>query len=154
MNIYSVLINQVHPKERPQIASIQYASPGWLDLLLNPDVALNIAKSIGILLGTGVTAAATIKKINKIFIGINKQRRIAKIDDLKMSKMELKELARLTDQLAKSMGFSSLSKLDERTQDSEVSARLLSAHYRRMKIMADFVEEGKVKFPENLRDDS
>jgi len=153
VNIYTVLKNQVPHQERPQISSIQYASPGWIDLLLNPDVALQVAKSIGILLGTGVTAAATYKKINKIFLNINKQRREAKIADLKLSQSEVKELNKLSEQLAKSMGFNSLVKLNERTEDPEVSARMLSAHYRRMTIMSEFVKEGKVKFPEKLKDD-
>jgi len=153
VNIYTVLKNQIPPIERPQIVSIQYASPGWLDLLLNPDVALKVAKSIGILLGAGVTAAATYKQINKIFISINKQRRKAKIDNLKLSQSETKELNRLSEQLAKSMGFGSVSKLNERTKDPEISARLLSAHYRRMSIMAEFADQGKVKFPDKLKDD-
>src|ERR1700761_286110 len=36
VNIYSVLSSHVRPKDRPKIAEIKYASPGWLDLVLDP----------------------------------------------------------------------------------------------------------------------
>lgn len=153
VNIYTVLKHQVPSAERPQIASIQYASPGWLDLFLNPDVALQVAKSVSILLGTSVSAAATYRKINKILSGINEDRAKARNQQLKLSQVEAKELSKLTTLLAKDLGFESLDKLTERTGDPEVSTRLLMAHYRRMKQIGEFVTKGKAKFPTKLRDD-
>ena len=57
VNIYTVLRHQVPRRHQPSITSISYGSPGWLDILLNPDVALQVAKSVGILSGSTVMAA-------------------------------------------------------------------------------------------------
>lgn len=154
VNIYTVLQHQVPADERPQISSIQYASPGWLDLLLNPDVALQVAKSVGILLGAVVSAAATYQKINKILTSVNKVRSEARNQQLKLSRAEAAELSALTKLLANDLGFESLEKLTERTGDPEVSTRLLMAHYRRMKQLGNFVVAGKAGFPNRLRGDA
>ena len=59
VNIYTVLQNQVPPEEHPKIYSIQKSSPGWLDLILNVDVAIQVAKSVGVLLGAAAAATRT-----------------------------------------------------------------------------------------------
>lgn len=38
VNIYTVFQNQIPIQDRPEIKSISYASPGWLDIFLNADV--------------------------------------------------------------------------------------------------------------------
>ncbi|HEY6872187.1 MAG TPA: hypothetical protein VI298_05600 [Geobacteraceae bacterium] len=38
VNIYTVLNNQIPEEHRPQIASIQYASPGFIDVIINPGI--------------------------------------------------------------------------------------------------------------------
>jgi hypothetical protein len=49
----------------PQIQSIQYASPGWLELALNPDVADQFAKVLGIYLVAPVAVTATYNRLHK-----------------------------------------------------------------------------------------
>ncbi len=153
VNIYTVLKHQVPSKERPKIAAIQYASPGWIDLALNPDVAMQIAKSVGIYLCASVGAGSTYRKINSILAKINEERARARNAQLKLARAEAIELAKLTQELAKSWDFNSVNQLTHRTGDAEVATRLLMAHYRRMKILGDYVLKGKARFPENLRDD-
>lgn len=57
------------------------------------------------------------------------------------------EAQKLSNELAKGLGFQSIQKLDEHTKDIEESSKLLMAHYRRVKKIAKFVESGKASFP-------
>ncbi len=147
VNIYTVLRNQIPKEHRPQISSIQYASPGWLDLLLNPDVALQVAKSVGILLGTAYAAAKTCKKIHKIMASINKERKKNDIKIASLTQTEAATMMKLSDDLAKHLGFGSVEKLHERTKNPEISLKILMAHYRRLDALSDFVKSGKAKLP-------
>jgi hypothetical protein len=55
-NIYRVLKKFIPASDSPKIADIKYTSHRRIDLIMNPDVAITIAKSIGILTGEGVAA--------------------------------------------------------------------------------------------------
>lgn len=154
VNIYTVLHHQIPVPHRPKIAAIQYASPGWLDILLNPDVALQIAKSVGILLSAGVAAVEAFKRIDKIRLDIAYQRRKQDREFATLSASEAKTLNEMSEEIAKHLGFSSLEALQKRTKNPEVTLKVLLAHYRRMRVLGDYVESGKVSLPDKLRDES
>ena len=153
VNIYQVLRNQVPARERPKVASISYNSPGWIDLALNPDVALQIAKALGIYMGSALGAAEAYKKLDKIFAALNKQRREAQNANIKLAQAEAREVAKLNEILASQLGFDSVKELNERTKDPEVTAKLLMVHHRRLRTVSEFVKSGKVELPKELRDD-
>lgn len=153
VNIYKVLQSQIPFHHRPTIASIQYASPGWIDILLNPDVALQVAKSVGILLGAGVAAVEAIKRIDKARLDIARQRREQDREFAVLNAGEAKTLNEMSEEIAKHLGFESLKKLQQRTKNPEVTLKILMAHYRRLKILGDYVESGKVSLPKKLRDE-
>ena len=152
VNIYTVLHHQIPVPHRPKIASIQYASPGWIDIFLNPDVALQVAKSVGILLGAGVAAVEAFKRIDKARLDIAKQRREQDREFAALTAAEVKALNKMSEEIAKHLGFESLQKLQKRTKNPEVTLKTLMAHYRRLRILGDYVESGKVSLPEKLRD--
>ena len=152
VNLYKVLHYQVPTPHRPTIVSIQYSSPGWIDLLLNPDVALQVAKSVGILLGAGVAAIEALKRIDKARLDISRQRKDQEREFAELSAAEAKALNEMSNEISKHLGFESLQKLQQRTKNSEVTVKVLMAHHRRMRILGDYVESGKVSLPEKLRD--
>lgn len=152
VNIYTVLHHQIPALHRPKIASIQYASPGWIDIFLNPDVALQVAKSVGILLGAGVAAIEAFKRVDKARLDIARQRREQNREFARISAEEAKALNEMSEEISKHLGFDSLKKLHQRTKNPEVTLKLLMAHYRRLRILGDYVESGKVSLPEKLKD--
>jgi hypothetical protein len=154
VNIYTVLHNQIPVPHRPKIAAIQYASPGWIDILLNPDVALQVAKSVGILLGLGVTAVEAIKRIDKARLEMAYQRRKMRGEFAVLSVAEAKALNEMSEEVAKHLGFGSLASLNNRTKNPEVTLKLLLAHHRRLQILSEYVKSGKITLPEKLRDES
>lgn len=154
VNLYIVLHHQIPFPHRPKIAAIQYASPGWIDLLLNPDVALQVAQSVGILLGAGVAAVEAWKRIDKARLEIARQRKQNRVESAVLSAAEAKALNAMSEEIAKNIGFGSLKELNERTKNPEVTLKLLLAHYRKLRILGDYVESGKVTLVENLKDES
>lgn len=150
-NIYTVFRNRIHPDDRPKVASIQYASPGWIDLIMNPDVALQVAKSLGIYLGLGVTAVEAYKRIDKARLEIARNRRKQQMEFFAFTAQEAKYLNQMSEELAKNLGFNNLESLQRRTKNPEVTLKLLLAHNRRMQKLAEYVVEGKVTLPEKLK---
>ena len=152
VNIYTVLANQVPKEHKPEVARIQYASPGFMDILLNPDVALQVAKSVSILLGTGVAGVEAYKRIYKTLLEMNKDKKRQQVEITTYSAAETKALASMSDTLAKNMGFKNVADLHQRTKNPEVTLKLLMAHHRRLTILGEFVQEGKVSLPVDINE--
>lgn len=150
VNLYTVLANQVPREHKPEVARIQYASPGFMDILLNPDVALQVAKSVGILLGAGVAGVEAYKRIYTAVLEINRAKKKQQAEITTYSAAEAKALTAMSDTLAKYMGFNNIAELHQRTKNPEVTLKLLMAHHRRITILGEFVREGKVSLPVDI----
>lgn len=150
VNIYTVLQNQVPAAERPTIKSISYASPGWLDIFLNPDVAIQVAKSVGILAGSAVAASKAYATSMKFLTQIAVDRKRAQLQLMQLSQAQHKALMSMCEDMAKYLGFKSVKDLHKHTGNPEVSLKLLAAHYRRTNQLVEFVKEGKVELPEQI----
>ena len=153
VNTYTVFQNQVPSPARPKIHSIQKSSPGWLDLVLNVDVAIQVAKSVGVLLGTATVAAKTYSSIQKTLSDLNTHRRKNDLQNANLTQAEIKTMMGMSNDIAKYLGFKNVAELHEHTGNPEVSLKLLLAHYRRLKIMAEFVQKGKASLPEKVSRD-
>src|SRR6478735_5135377 len=101
VNMYGIFERNVPPAFRPSIDSIQYASPGWLDLILRADVAIQIAKSVAALAGAGVAVAVAVRRIDQARPQINRARREHESAMRKLSVQEMKALRQLCEELAK-----------------------------------------------------
>ena len=150
VNIYTVLQNQVPAEERPTIKSISYASPGWLDIFLNPDVAIQVAKSVGILAGSAVAAAKAYTTSMKYLAQVAVDRKRAQLQEMQLTQAQHKTFMSMCEDMAKFLGFKNVKELHQHTGNPEVSLKLLAAHYRRTNQLVEFVKEGKVKLPEKI----
>jgi hypothetical protein len=95
VNIYTVLQNQVPSKDKPFVKSISKSSPGWLDLFLNIDVALHLAKSVAALSGAAAAAAISYRKISNTLSDMNVDRKKRQLQELKITQAEAKILTGL-----------------------------------------------------------
>ena len=120
VNIYTVLQNQVPLEDRPTIKSISYASPGWLDIFLNVDVAIQVAKSVGILAGSAVAAAKAYTTCMKYLAQVAVDRKRAQLQEMQLrekendflkavEKNEVRDLKQLVIKLTKEQMKSSIS---------------------------------------------
>ena len=147
VNIYSLFIKHIPSKERPKVRAISYASPGFIELILNYEVAINIALSIAAFI-KGLTATAeTYNKLHSIFIELGRKRKEKQNHLLKLDVETIKHVRKLNEELAKGLGFNSLKDMYDNFGDEEEVSKLLLADYRRMKGMSKLVKEGKIKFP-------
>lgn len=147
VNIYIVLQNQVPVVHRPEIKSISYASPGWLDIFLNADVAIQVAKSVGILAGSAVAAVKAYASSMKMLSQVAVDRKKAKLQEMQLTQAQHKTFMAMCEDMAKFLGFKNVKELHARTGNPEVSLKLLAAHYRRTSQLVEFVREGKVELP-------
>lgn len=150
VNIYTVLRNQIPWQHRPRVKAIQKASPGWLDLFLNAEVAIQVAKSVAALAGAGVAAVKAYALIKKTLSQIKVDREKAKLQELQLTAAQHKTLMGMCETMAEFLGFKNLKDLHARTGSPEVSLKLLSAHYRRISVLLEYVESGKVDLPQDV----
>ncbi|NDY71834.1 hypothetical protein DO021_01635 [Desulfobacter hydrogenophilus] len=154
INIYKKFQLHVSQENKPDIFSMHYASPGWIDLLLNPEIALQISKSIAIYLGLSVTAAKTYKTIYKMLSEINQQRNKNKLNDFQLTKKQNEELIAMSNHIARLIGFDNVGQIDQYTGNPEVTLKILLAHYRRLKNIENFISDGKVSLTSNKKEGS
>lgn len=153
VNIYQVLQNQVEHEHRPRIVEIRYASPGWIDLLLILNPAVQVAASVAGVAGSLAAAAKSLSALQKKLYEIRAEARKAHIERIQLTRTEIKELQGLTQDLADFIGFTRLEELNERTGSIEVTAKLVSAQYRRLKTLAEYALKGKAFLPVQPRDE-
>ncbi|MBU1369476.1 MAG: hypothetical protein KKE62_03470 [Proteobacteria bacterium] len=149
INIYKKFQLHVPSNRKPDISSIHYASPGWIDLILNPEIAFQISKSIGIFLGLSVTAAKTYSIIYKYLSDINQQRNRNKLDTFRLTRKQNEELIAMSNDIAKFIGFDDVEQIDLYTGNPEVTLKILLAHYRRLKTIGNYINDGKVSLSSN-----
>jgi hypothetical protein len=147
VNIYSVLQHQVPLRDRPLIKSISKSSPGWLDLLLDIDVAIKVAKSVAVFSGSAVSAILAYKQIQKYLGDINIDRKRHQLQQLQITEAQAKAFTSMSVEMAKFLGFKSLKELQDRTGNPEVTLKLLLAHFRRMSTLVEYQEKGKAELP-------
>lgn len=143
VNLYKKFQQYVPSEYRPTIYSIQYASPGWLDLILNPDIAFQIAKSLGIYLGLSITAAKTYSTIYKVLGDINRERNKQTLDNYKLTKLQNEQLISMSNDFAKLIGFDNVKAIDDFTENPEVTLKILLAQYRRLNTIGEYAKSGK-----------
>lgn len=149
VNIYSVLKSQIPWQDRPRVKAIQKSSPGWLDLFLNADVAVQVARSVAALAVAGVTATKAYALIKKTLSQIKVDREKARLQALQLTASQHQTLMDMCETMAKFLGFKNIKDLHARTGSPEVSLKLLSAHYRRTSVLLEFIESGKVELPQD-----
>jgi hypothetical protein len=147
VNIYAVLMRQVPVRDRPRLESMHKASEGWIDLILNVEAAKELAKSVAMLSGAAVTAAAAYKRAYSLLADIKTERERARLQKIQLRQRQIKALRLAADELAKSIGFKNLAELDKRTNDPEVTLKLLAAQYRRLKTLLGFESKEKAQLP-------
>lgn len=147
MNIYTVFQNQVPAYDRPRIKSISKSSPGWLDLLLNQDVAIGVARAVATLSAGAAIAVGSYHQIHKMLSDIAVSRKRNKVEQMRLTLDEAKIVTDMCDEMARFLGFRNLKELHRYTGNPEVTLKLMLAHFRRISTLVEYVENGKVALP-------
>lgn len=136
--------------ERPSIRSIEYSSPGWLEL-----GTLLIASAITLShIVNHVTSA--IDKCNATYNQIYRDAQKRKLLGLKIKRRsqaiireETEFLLDSCEKLANMMGSIDPSTIHSRTNDSRISLKILMSFYRRVRTLANYQVAGRATFADD-----
>ena len=146
VNFYNSLkyVTPVH--ERPNIVSLKYASPGWIELFLNLPLAIQVAGAI-------TTVAGSIGACNKVYHTIYtnlQQRKLLKIEverkEIELTKEQLSMVRHSFDELSSMIGIEHIQTINSRTDDPLISLKILLSIYRRLRDLAEYQNTGKADF--------
>jgi hypothetical protein len=145
VNWYSGIYFTIPSAERPQVISIQYGSPGWIDLGVYAGIAVAIRQMLIAFSEAGRHLNDTYNQIQK---GIN-DRKLNKIklekEELSLESERVKFVRKSCEDLAKLMGFKNLKQMHELTGNPLITLKMLCSMYRRLRILEEFEDEGKTK---------
>lgn len=177
VHIYDLLQSAVPPQYQPEIRSLRYESPGWLELAAHLESIEHVARSVYQVLGAVppvITLAAgapvalkiiekSVKSAERIansYASIQKILRDNRQGDMehrvairRLEAEEVSVLRRLSEELSQLLGFKGYKNLVRRTGNDEVAAKLLCAQYRRLRKIADYVQSGQASLPTTGVDD-
>lgn len=147
VNFYQNLFSKMPHEYRPRIKSIQYASPGFIEL----SQLVEVAKDISLIVGY---VSAAILAGNKTYSIIQKgirERKLSKIDlrseELKLLEQERNFIHNSVNDIARIMGVreETLAKLYFRAENNELAVlKILSSLYRRARDLAKLQNKQKL----------
>ena len=149
VNFYDDLYQAIPSAERPTIKQIRYASPGFIDVVLYLSIGLAIGRMV-------VRFAKQFEEIEEIYHRAYKhlqERRLLSLDvkekERKLEKDEIKLIRESYHSLADALGFKKTNALQKLCADDLGAIKTLFAFYRRLRELARFQLDGKVKFSES-----
>jgi hypothetical protein len=149
VNFYRVLNSQVPPRFRPDVKSVRYESPGWMDLHLVLETAKAIGTTVAVV--SGAVIAAT-KAYNDVYRGLRERELLrikAERSRIRLSRDKIEFAVMASQTIANMMGFKNLVDLNMLTNDNPLAnLKILMSYYRRIRTLVDFSESEKATFPE------
>jgi hypothetical protein len=147
VNFYNQLKIATPVNVRPKVASIRYASPGWIELSLILEQAQLLAEIVGVVAASigGCNAV-----YNKIISDLTK-RKLLRIEvekeRISLSREELRLVKEYSEEMAELLQLGSSAAIDARTDKPLISLKILLSVYRRVRILADYKLKRKAVLP-------
>jgi hypothetical protein len=133
-------------RSRPQVVSLYYASPGWLELSIIVGVAIaveRIAKAI----------ASTLKEANSTYHEIHKglsERKLLRIEaekkELELMHANHSYIEKCLLDMANLLHLSEVGQMHEKTGSPLKTLKIMLSLYRRVRTLAEYRARGKVDF--------
>lgn len=136
----------VHSEHKPEISSIQYSSPGWIDLnLYNPT-----AFSIEAVILSFVKSKGELKSLYRDIYKELRKRRLIKFNikskEARLNEENIKFIKDSTSRLTELMSFEYLDQMNELADNPLTILKVLLSFYRRVEKLAQYQLEGKASF--------
>lgn len=148
VNFYNKLKYTTPRKQRPQIISMQYASPGWIELTAIVGVALIVEKLVVSLSNSIQAANATYHQVYK---GMQ-ERKILRIEKKsKEIELEIKHAEYIQKQvevMGSLLGLENIEQIHEKTGSPLKSLKIMMSLYRRVRTLVEFQNDSKTNFKE------
>jgi hypothetical protein len=153
VNFYRVLYGQVPPRFRPDVKSVRYESPGWMDLQLVLEPAKAVGMTVAVVAGAVI---ATARAYNDVYKGL-RERELLRLKTarsrLRLSRDEIEFAVTSSQKIVNIMGFKNLAELNTLTNNNPLAGlKILMSYYRRIRTLVEFAESEKATFPEQDED--
>ena len=141
-------------RRQPEIQKIKYASPGFIELNLIQDIALNLGLVVASACGTITSINAT---YNRIYKGL-RERQLNEIS-VEKARLELAEEQRrflLTsiDEMGRHLSLDDQAKLIEASGNEFRALKILLSMFRRIRVLAKYQEQNKVLLPKQASENT
>ena len=152
VNFYNQLRYVIPIRQRPQLISINYASPGLLEIGLVLTVAVTVGRIVKSL-------CDSINQVNQTYGNIMKgmhDRKLLRLEErrrgLDLERDELEFTEKSLNTMAHILGFDDVKEINRRTGHPYKSLKILLSLYRRMRTLADYQRREKALFTDSRRD--
>lgn len=153
VNFYNQLKYATPKKKRPVIREIRYASPGYIELILNIPLAIQIA-------GVVATITGSLAGCNKLYHSIytNAQKRKLLGLDLKSREIDIANkqmdfILESNEKMAKILQLKSAEVIEKRAEHPLIALKIMLSIYRRVRSLAEYQEKGKANLSTRLGPD-
>ena len=146
VGFYNSLRTAVPRAHRPYIVSIEYASPGFIELAVIVSVALNIRRIVNHLCSSIDRIGTT---YNTLYTAAQKRKLLrieAKRAQLELDRHELEFAEEVTERLATSMGFDLTQQLRRLTDNPLVRMKILFSLFRRVRDLSKLQDSDQIRF--------
>lgn len=148
VNFFNSLKYSVPAKDRPKISSIQYNSPGWIEIILAMPVAtFALAASVKHLCKSIDSANETYRKIYNGMAERELLRIKTEKEKLKLESEHQKFIDASCRSMLKIMGLKNLRDMNRLTEDSYLTLKILMAVYRRLRTLSAMENSEKIDLP-------
>lgn len=151
-NFYNQLKYIIPIGQRPQLISINYASPGLLEIGLILSVAVTVGKIVKVF-------CDSINQVNQTHNNIMKgmhERRLLLLDErrrsLDLEREEIQFIDNSLNMMAHILGFDDIKDINKKTGHPYKSLKILLSLYRRIRTLADYQQKGKAFFTDGSGD--
>lgn len=148
VNFYNSLNSQVPQEFRPKVKSIQYASPGWIELSLLVPAAVAVSKVVDMF----VRSASGLNGLySEIYKGMHERKLMrieAKRQEMDLTEKQIEFAVKMSRVLGESLGFNQIEELNERTGHPVATLKMLLSYFRRVRKLAEYATTGKAEFPD------
>jgi hypothetical protein len=145
VKFYDDLYLSISSDQRPRIASIEYGSPGYIELSAVLLIVTQIDRILNGVMKSWDRVDAIYTKIHKRAM----QRRLLKLNvkerERRLSAEEVRFAARACEELSHAIGLGDCGELNRLTRDPLASLKILMAFYRRLSELLSFIDQGKVR---------
>jgi hypothetical protein len=145
VNFYNNLKFTTPKKQRPQVISLQYSSPGWIELSLIIGVAVSIEKLIKTIAGSLREANSL---YNEIYEGTQKRKLLrieVKSKELELEKTHADFIMHSVGNMANLLNLQEVDQMTTKTGSPLKTLKILLSLYRRVRTLAEYKRSGKLR---------
>jgi hypothetical protein len=146
LNFYNRLKSYLPESKPPQIVSIQYASPGWIELELMEHIAVSIKNVVTAYEASHEEVESFYQSTHRTLSDRNLLRGSSYYEKPSPTVDDLKFIDEATRHLSRLLRLENFSSINNVTNDPLITLKILLSFFRRLSTLSTYQVEGKVQY--------